>query len=86
MRHHIVHNTTVIEDFEKKGVVFIECLDDVPSNNTVIFSAHGTAPQEYVKAKHRGLHIIDATCPLVSKIHREAVRFSEKYSDCINWT
>lgn len=76
VRHHIVHNTTVIDDFEAKGVVFIEELEDVPSNNTVIFSAHGTAPQEFEKAKERGLKIIDATCPLVTKIHREAVRFS----------
>jgi len=78
VKHEIVHNTAVIADFEKKGVVFIENLSDVPENNVVIFSAHGTAPEEYVKAKKRGLHIIDATCPLVSKIHREAVRFSER--------
>ncbi len=78
VRHEIVHNTKVIKDFVAQGVVFIEELDDVPENSTVIFSAHGTAPDEYVRAKHRGLHIIDATCPLVSKIHREAVRFSER--------
>ena len=78
VRHEIVHNTKVIKDFVAQGVVFIEELDDVPENNTVIFSAHGTAPDEYVRAKQRGLHIIDATCPLVSKIHREAVRFSER--------
>ncbi len=78
VRHHIVHNTTVIDDFEKKGVVFIEDLDDVPSHSTVIFSAHGTAPIEFEKAKKRHLNIIDATCPLVTKIHREAVRFSSR--------
>lgn len=78
VRHEIVHNTVVIEDFKKKGVVFIEDLDDVPANNTVIFSAHGTSPEQYTLAKSRGLHIIDATCPLVSKIHREAVRFSQR--------
>tara|TARA_B100000427_G_scaffold103252_1_gene85360 strand:- start:15583 stop:16533 length:951 start_codon:yes stop_codon:yes gene_type:complete len=78
VRHEIVHNTAVIEDFEEKGVVFIENLSDVPADNVVVFSAHGTAPEEYVKAKQRGLHIIDATCPLVSKIHRQAVRFSER--------
>jgi 4-hydroxy-3-methylbut-2-enyl diphosphate reductase len=78
VRHHIVHNTTVIDEFEAKGVIFIEELEDVPSNNTVIFSAHGTAPQEYEKAKERGLKVIDATCPLVTKIHREAVRFSSR--------
>lgn len=78
VRHHIVHNTTVIHELEKLGVVFIEELDDVPENNTVIFSAHGTAPNEYKKAKYRGLTIIDATCPLVTKVHRQAVRFSEQ--------
>ena len=78
VRHEIVHNTIVIDDFKKKGVIFIEELDDVPSNQTVIFSAHGTSPEQYKLAKSRGLHIIDATCPLVSKIHREAVRFSER--------
>ncbi len=78
VRHHIVHNTTVIADFESKGVVFIEELSEVPEDQTVIFSAHGTAPYEYVNAKKRGLRIIDATCPLVSKVHREAVRFSGK--------
>lgn len=78
VRHHIVHNTTVIADFESQGVVFIEELNEVPENQTVIFSAHGTAPYEYINAKKRGLRIIDATCPLVSKVHREAVRFSEK--------
>lgn len=77
VRHHIVHNTRVISDFESRGVIFIENLVDVPANQTVIFSAHGTAPDEYVKARQRGLTIIDATCPLVSKIHRQAVRFSE---------
>ena len=78
VRHHIVHNTTVIDGFEKKGVVFIEELDEVPEGNTVIFSAHGTAPIEYDYAKQRNLKIIDATCPLVTKVHREAVRFSAK--------
>ena len=78
VKHEIVHNTAVINDFKKEGVIFIENLSDVPENNVVIFSAHGTAPDEYVKANKRGLRIIDATCPLVSKIHREAVRFSER--------
>jgi len=78
VRHEIVHNTSVIDDFEEKGVIFIEELNEVPENQTVIFSAHGTAPGEYNKAKTRGLKVIDATCPLVSKIHREAVRFSER--------
>jgi 4-hydroxy-3-methylbut-2-en-1-yl diphosphate reductase len=78
VRHHIVHNTTVISDFEKRGVLFIEELDDVPSDNVVIFSAHGTAPQEFEKARNRNLTIVDATCPLVTKVHHEAVRYTKK--------
>ena len=78
VRHEIVHNTRVIEDFKEQGVIFIESLDDVPENETVIFSAHGTAPDVFTEAKKRGLHIIDATCPLVTKVHRQAVKFSEK--------
>jgi 4-hydroxy-3-methylbut-2-enyl diphosphate reductase len=78
VRHEIVHNTSVIRDFEQKGVVFIEDLADVPDHTTVIFSAHGTAPDVYADAKKRGLHIIDATCPLVTKVHRQAVKFSDQ--------
>ena len=78
VRHEIVHNTSVIRDFEAQGVVFIEELSDVPNNTTVIFSAHGTAPEIHAQAKLRGLKIIDATCPLVTKVHRQALKFSER--------
>ena len=78
VRHHIVHNTAVIKQLETRGVVFIEELKDVPDNNNVIFSAHGVAPKVYEEGKQRGLHIIDATCPLVKKVHGEAIRFSKK--------
>ena len=78
VRHHIVHNTMVIMDLEAKGVVFIECLDEVPSGEVVIFSAHGTSPEQYGLAKQRGVRVIDATCPLVTKVHRAAMRFSER--------
>ena len=81
VRHEIVHNTAVIDDFEDKGVVFIESLSDVPENNVVVFSAHGTAPQVFEKAKERGLHIIDATCPLVIKVHRQAKRYSDRFME-----
>ena len=83
VRHHIVHNTAVIEDFEEKGVVFIEELSDVPEGQTVIFSAHGTAPEEFLNAKERGLKIIDATCPLVTKVHLEVIKFSQAGRECI---
>ena len=78
VRHEIVHNTTVIDDFKHKGVIFIEELNEVPSGSVVIFSAHGTAPKEYDHARARDLKIIDATCPLVTRVHRQAVRFSRK--------
>jgi len=78
VRHAIVHNTSIIKDFETRGVVFIEELKDVPDDRVVIFSAHGTAPDVFEKAKLRGLHIIDATCPLVTKVHRQARRYSQR--------
>ena len=78
VRHQIVHNTTVIEELEARGVIFIEELDDVPDNHVVIFSAHGTAPEVFEAAKARGLTIIDATCPLVTKVHRQATRYSKR--------
>lgn len=78
VRHAIVHNTSIIKDFESRGVVFIEELKDVPDDQVVIFSAHGTAPDVFEKAKQRGLHIIDATCPLVTKVHRQARRYSQR--------
>ncbi len=78
VRHHIVHNTKVIADFEAIGVVFIEELSEVPEGGKVIFSAHGVAPNIYEEAQERHLIFIDATCPLVTKVHREATAFSKK--------
>lgn len=78
VRHAIVHNTSVIKDFESRGVVFIENLSDVPNDQVVVFSAHGTAPDVYKEAKQRNLTIVDATCPLVTKVHRQARRYSER--------
>ncbi|MBT5856271.1 4-hydroxy-3-methylbut-2-enyl diphosphate reductase [bacterium] len=78
VRHEIVHNTSIIKDFEKRGVIFIEELADVPDDKVVIFSAHGTAPDVFEAAKDRGLKVIDATCPLVTKVHRQATRFSKR--------
>tara|TARA_B100001121_G_scaffold110244_1_gene97077 strand:+ start:15928 stop:16875 length:948 start_codon:yes stop_codon:yes gene_type:complete len=78
VRHAIVHNTSVIKDFESRGVIFIENLSDVPNDQVVVFSAHGTAPNVYEEAKQRNLTIVDATCPLVTKVHRQARRYSER--------
>ena len=78
INHHIVHNTAIIKDLESRGVVFVEKLEEVPFEKICIFSAHGVAPEVYEKAIVRKLKMIDATCPLVSKIHRKAREFSNK--------
>jgi 4-hydroxy-3-methylbut-2-en-1-yl diphosphate reductase len=77
VRHHIVHNTAVIADFEKQGVVFVDYLSEVPIDERIIFSAHGVSSAVYQKAEARNLKQIDATCPLVMKVHKEAQRLSE---------
>jgi 4-hydroxy-3-methylbut-2-enyl diphosphate reductase len=74
VRHEIVHNRTVVESLEAKGAVFVEELDDVPDGATVVFSAHGVPKAVPNEAGRRGLDWLDATCPLVSKVHREAER------------
>jgi len=75
--HEIVHNTYVVNGFRSKGVVFVEDIADVPSGARIIFSAHGIPPSVLEKAKERKLKFVDATCPLVTKVHNEAVKFSE---------
>lgn len=76
VRHEIVHNRVVVEDLQAKGAVFVKSLDDVPTGSHVIFSAHGVAPQVMVEADGLGLQAIDATCPLVTKVHVEARNFA----------
>jgi 4-hydroxy-3-methylbut-2-en-1-yl diphosphate reductase len=76
VRKEIVHNSHVVEELRAKGAVFVESLDEVPSGKTVIFSAHGVSPQVWEKARAKNLKIIDATCPLVTKVHVEAVRYA----------
>ena len=74
VRHEIVHNRFVVEGLEAKGAVFIEDLADAPDDRPVIFSAHGVPKSVPAEAQRRNLHFVDATCPLVSKVHREAER------------
>ncbi|MCT6879169.1 MAG: 4-hydroxy-3-methylbut-2-enyl diphosphate reductase [Commensalibacter sp.] len=74
VRHEIVHNRTVVENLEKKGAIFVEELDEVPEDAHVVFSAHGVPKTVPIEAKRRNLLYLDATCPLVSKVHREAER------------
>ena len=78
VRKQIVHNVHVVETLEKMGVIFVEEVDEVPEGATVVFSAHGVSPAVVQAADDRGLHAIDATCPLVTKVHREAVRFARQ--------
>jgi 4-hydroxy-3-methylbut-2-en-1-yl diphosphate reductase len=78
VRHQIVHNRTVVADFEKRGVVFSENIQDVPDSSRVVFSAHGTPPQIYKDAKMKKLTIFDAACPLVAKVHFEAKRYAKE--------
>jgi 4-hydroxy-3-methylbut-2-enyl diphosphate reductase len=76
VRKQIVHNTRVVGDLESRGAVFVDELDEVPAGATVVFSAHGVSPAVREEASRRGLAVIDATCPLVSKVHAEARRFA----------
>ena len=74
--HEIVHNQHVVESFRGRGVVFVDQLDEVPEGSTLLFSAHGVAPEVRQRARQRQLNAIDATCPLVTKVHLEALRFA----------
>ena len=76
VRKEIVHNKHVVEQLRARGAVFVESESDVPEGATVVFSAHGVAPSVHANASERGLHTIDATCPLVTKVHVEAKKFA----------
>jgi 4-hydroxy-3-methylbut-2-enyl diphosphate reductase len=83
VRHEIVHNAYVVEDLRKKGAIFIEELKDVPTGNTVIFSAHGVPKAVEVEAEGRGLRVFDATCPLVTKVHVEVAKMRREGREII---
>ncbi len=83
VRKQIVHNKHVVNTLEKRGAIFVDETDEVPEGATVIFSAHGVAPVVHDEAKARSLKTIDATCPLVTKVHREAVRFADDDFDIL---
>ena len=76
MRKQIVHNLHVVRDLEERGAVFVDSENDVPEGATVVFSAHGVAPAVHTRAAARGLNTIDATCPLVTKVHTQARRYA----------
>ncbi len=83
VRHEVVHNKFVVDNLRKKGAIFVQELDEVPDGNTVIFSAHGVSKKVQDEAKHRGLKVFDATCPLVTKVHMEVVRYSREGRETI---
>jgi 4-hydroxy-3-methylbut-2-enyl diphosphate reductase len=78
VRHEIVHNIHVVRDLEARGAVFVRSEDEVPEGELVVLSAHGVAPQVYERCRERGLRIVDAVCPLVSKVHAEARRYAAR--------
>ena len=83
VRKQIVHNKHVVADLEARGAIFVEELDEVPAGETVVFSAHGVSPEVHRQAEQRSLKTIDATCPLVTKVHHEAKRFAAEDYDIL---
>jgi 4-hydroxy-3-methylbut-2-en-1-yl diphosphate reductase len=78
VRKQIVHNVHVVSELEQRGAIFVDETDEVPNGSHIVFSAHGVSPAVVQSAADRELHAIDATCPLVTKVHREAVRFAKQ--------
>ncbi len=83
VRHEIVHNRHVVDNLRARGAIFVEELADVPPGSLVIFSAHGVAPAVRAEAQARGVRVIDATCPLVTKVHVEALRYARDNFDIL---
>ena len=83
VRHEVVHNKFVVNGLKDRGAVFVDELNEVPDDSTVIFSAHGVSKAVRNEAKNRGLKVFDATCPLVTKVHMEVSRTSRKDIECI---
>ena len=77
--HEIVHNQHVVRTFQSQGAVFVDNLEEIPEGSTVLFSAHGVAPEVRRFAQSRNLHALDATCPLVTKVHLEAIKFAKEH-------
>lgn len=83
VRHEVVHNKFVVDGLRNKGAIFVEELDEIPDDSTVIFSAHGVSKTVREEASQRGLKVFDATCPLVTKVHMEVMRYSKAGHECI---
>ena len=84
VRKQIVHNIHVVRDLERKGAIFVDEETEVPEGATVVLSAHGVAPEVYRNAANRELRVVDATCPLVTKVHLEARRFARDGSTILD--
>jgi 4-hydroxy-3-methylbut-2-enyl diphosphate reductase len=78
VKHQIVHNPYVVNSLEAKGAITVEDVEDIPEGATVVFSAHGSPPEDFQKAAARNLHVVDATCPLVTKVHNEAHKYARE--------
>ena len=83
VRHEVVHNKTVVDDLKARGAIFVDELDEVPDETIVIFSAHGVSRAVQDEAARRQLKVFDATCPLVTKVHMEVIKFSKEGRECI---
>ncbi len=83
VRHEVVHNRFVVDNLRNRGAVFVDELDEVPDDQLVIFSAHGVSQSVQAEAARRGLKVFDATCPLVTKVHMEVMRYSRDGRECI---
>lgn len=83
VRHEVVHNRHVVDELKNKGAIFVDELDEVPDDTTVIFSAHGVSKAVVDEANRRQLKVFDATCPLVTKVHMEVLRFSQQGRECV---
>ena len=78
VKHQIVHNPYVVASLENKGAVTVEEVDEIPEGSVVVFSAHGSPPEDFEQAESRGLTVIDATCPLVTRVHNEAAKYDRE--------
>lgn len=83
VRHEVVHNKFVVDNLRNRGAIFVDELDEVPDDKLVIFSAHGVSQAVQNEAARRGLKVFDATCPLVTKVHLEVMRYSRDGRECV---
>ena len=86
IKHEIVHNKYVVQALGRKGAITVEDVDEIPNGSSVIFSAHGSPPSDFDIAKQRNLKVIDATCPLVTKVHNEAKKYRSEGRRAVSYT